>query len=236
MTIQDVVPPGTRNGRAPASAAPAAEAGPAAGGAGPGGLAGPAPDGSAPDGSALDGSAPDGSASGPGGVAGGPAGPGGGPGGAAGEEFRAAFRRFPAGVAVVSALAGGRPAGFTATSLVSVSLDPPLVSFCVGLQASCWPAIQAAEHFGVSMLAAHQEPVARRFATSGIDRFAGTGWHLDPPGVPLLDDAAAWLTCRIEHRLPAGDHTLVIGRVLRAAATAETAPLIYHTGRYLRPT
>lgn len=139
-------------------------------------------------------------------------------------------------MAVVSALAGGRPAGFTATSLVSVSLDPPLVSFCVGLQASCWPAIQAAEHFGVSMLAAHQEPVARRFATSGIDRFAGTGWHLDPPGVPLLDDAAAWLTCRIEHRLPVGDHTLVIGRVLRAAASAQTAPLIYHTGRYLRPT
>ncbi len=206
MTIQDIVPPDTRNGRAPASAAPAAEAGPAAGGAGPGGLAGPAPGGSAAGGSA------------------------------AGEEFRAAFRRFPAGVAVVSALAGGRPAGFTATSLVSVSLDPPLVSFCVGLQASCWPAIQAAEHFGVSMLAAHQEPVARRFATSGIDRFAGTGWHLDPPGVPLLDDAAAWLTCRIEHRLPVGDHTLVIGRVLRAAASAQTAPLIYHTGRYLRPT
>jgi flavin reductase (DIM6/NTAB) family NADH-FMN oxidoreductase RutF len=149
------------------------------------------------------------------------------------EQFRAAFRRFPAGVAVVTAVAGADRAGFTATSITSVSLDPPLVSFCVGRHTSSWPTFDAARHFGVTILAADQEPVARRFAASGVDRFAGISWHSGRDGVPLLGGALAWLTCQIEHRFPAGDHTLVLGRVLAAVSGRDGRPLIYHAGRYL---
>jgi flavin reductase (DIM6/NTAB) family NADH-FMN oxidoreductase RutF len=161
------------------------------------------------------------------------------PGTAAGtvaDGFRAAFGRFPAGVAVVSTVAAdGRPVGFTATSVASASMRPPLLSFNIGLTASSWPALSAAGHIGVSLLGAHQEAVARRFATSGIDRFAGTGWRLAEPGVPLLDDALAHLVCRVERRYPAGDHTLVLGLVLRAEPGHDVEPLVYHAGTYRRP-
>jgi flavin reductase (DIM6/NTAB) family NADH-FMN oxidoreductase RutF len=152
------------------------------------------------------------------------------------EGFRASFGRFPAGVAVVGTLAADRrPVGFTATSLASVSVDPPLLSFNIGLRTSSWPAVSAATHVGVSLLGAHQEDVARRFATSGIDRFAGTAWRLAEPGVPLLDTALAHLVCRVERRYPAGDHTLVLALVLRADPGHDGDPLLYHAGAYRRP-
>lgn len=152
------------------------------------------------------------------------------------DAFRALLRRQAASVTVVTA-AGDPPAGFTATSFTSVSLHPPLVSFCLARSSSTWPAVTRAEHVAVHMLGEDQQDIARTFATSGIDRFAAhPGWRPGPYGVPLLHEPVAWLLCRVSERVTAGDHTIVLAEPL-TGGLGEGAPLLYHNGRYaaLRP-
>jgi flavin reductase (DIM6/NTAB) family NADH-FMN oxidoreductase RutF len=148
------------------------------------------------------------------------------------ELYRAVFRRYAAGVVVVTADAGHGPAGFTATSLASISLDPPLVSFALSTNASSWPTIAAADTVVVNFLDAEQHAIADRFATSGVDRFsAPTRWSRLPTGEPLLDDVAGHLRGRIRYRYPVGDHHLVVAEVTEAA-TRGHSPLVYHAGVY----
>jgi flavin reductase (DIM6/NTAB) family NADH-FMN oxidoreductase RutF len=151
------------------------------------------------------------------------------------DLFRSLLRRHAAGVVVVTA-PGARPAGFTATSFTSVSLDPPLVSFCLDRKASSWPAVAMADHVAVHVLTDRQEQVARTFATSGIDRFAPpTRWHTGPHDLPVLDGALAVLFCRIADRVPAGDHAIVLAQPLGGEHHdgADGTPLLYHMGQYL---
>ena len=149
------------------------------------------------------------------------------------DLFRKLLRRHAAGVVVVTA-PGERPAGFTATSFTSVSVRPPLVSFCLDRGSSSWPVVEAARHVGVHILADRQESVARRFATKGIDRFAApTRWRPGPYGVPVLDGTLAVLVCRVAERVPAGDHAIVLAEPVDGAYTEDAAPLLYHMGRYL---
>lgn len=148
------------------------------------------------------------------------------------DAFRTLLRRQAATVTVVTA-PGSPPVGFTATSFTSVSLRPPLVSFCVDRGSSSWPTLERAGHVGVHLLGEDQHEVARTFATSGIDRFAAhTGWRNGPDGVPLLDSAAAWLLCRVTERVTAGDHVIVLAEPLHGQHAHSAAPLIYHMGRY----
>ncbi|MFD8820026.1 flavin reductase family protein, partial [Streptomyces sp. NPDC059627] len=101
------------------------------------------------------------------------------------DLLRSAFRRHAAGVAVITARGADGPVGFTATSLVSVSAEPPMLSFGVGTGASSWPAISTAEHIGVHILGEHQAELAATFARSGADRFgAPTNWRDGHEGVP----------------------------------------------------
>ncbi|WTA77899.1 flavin reductase family protein [Streptomyces sp. NBC_00838] len=154
--------------------------------------------------------------------------------GIAPERFRKVFRRYPAGVVVVTADAGHGPVGFTATSLTSLSLSPPLVSFGIALTGSSWPTIERASSAVVNFLGAEQEPLARTFATSGIDRFAApTDWGRLPEGEPVLDGVAGWLRLSIQQIVPAGDHRIVVGRVEDAAHDDARSPLLFHDGRYL---
>jgi flavin reductase (DIM6/NTAB) family NADH-FMN oxidoreductase RutF len=147
------------------------------------------------------------------------------------DTFRALLRRQAASVAVVTA-AGEPPVGFTATSFTSVSLRPPLVSFCLARSSSSWPTVARAAHVAVHLLGADQGEVARTFATSGIDRFAvHAGWRYGPYGVPLLDEPVAWLLCRVTERVLAGDHAIVLAEPLTGRHT-EGSPLLYHMGRY----
>jgi flavin reductase (DIM6/NTAB) family NADH-FMN oxidoreductase RutF len=147
------------------------------------------------------------------------------------DAFRALLRRQASAVAVVTA-PGEPPVGFTATSFTSVSLRPPLVSFCLARGSSSWQGIACAGHVGVHLLAADQQEVARTFATSGIDRFAAyAGWRVGPYGVPLLDGPVAWLLCRVTRRLPAGDHVIVLAEPL-TGHHGDGTPLLYHMGRY----
>ncbi|GII01450.1 flavin reductase family protein [Planobispora takensis] len=146
------------------------------------------------------------------------------------EVFLSAFRRHAAGVAVVTAPG---PAGFTATSVTSMSLDPPLLSFGISVGSSSWPAIRESEGFVVHILAEDQRDVAELFARKGADRFADPGrWETLPTGEPLLRGAAAWLLCRTQERFIAGDHRLVVGRVVGGDADPAHPPLLYHNGDF----
>ncbi|MFD3505268.1 flavin reductase family protein [Streptomyces sp. NPDC058676] len=149
------------------------------------------------------------------------------------DLLRSVFRRHAAGVAVITARGDAGPVGFTATSLSSVSADPPLLSFGIGTGASSWPAVAETDHVGVHILGEHQQDLAATFARSGADRFgAATAWREGPEGVPVLDDVQAWLLCRIVARVPAGDHRLVLAEVVLGDSTGPGRPLLYHQGRF----
>ncbi|WP_121750474.1 flavin reductase family protein [Streptomyces sp. E2N166] len=149
------------------------------------------------------------------------------------DLLRSAFRRHAAGVAVITARGDAGPVGFTATSLTSVSAEPPLLSFGIGTGSSSWPAVSEAEYVGVHLLGDHQEDLAATFARSGADRFAApTAWCEGPEGVPVLDGVLCWLVCRVAGRVPAGDHRIVLAEVLLGDPTGAGSPLLYHQGRY----
>ncbi|MFF9059536.1 flavin reductase family protein [Streptomyces sp. NPDC101213] len=149
------------------------------------------------------------------------------------DLLRSVFRRHAAGVAVITAPGGTGPVGFTATSLTSVSAEPPMLSFGVGTGASSWPAISEADHVGVHILGEHQRELAATFARSGADRFgAPTSWREGPEGVPVLDGVLAWLVCRVVARVPAGDHRIVLAEVVLGDPAGAGRPLLYHQGRF----
>ncbi|MEU3556523.1 flavin reductase family protein [Streptomyces fragilis] len=154
-------------------------------------------------------------------------------GGTPSDLLRSVFRRHAAGVAVITAGHQGRPFGFTATSLTSVSAEPALVSFGISERSSCWPAVARAEYVGVHLLGEHQSELAATFARSGADRFAPpTAWREGPEGVPVLDDVIAWLVCRPVARIPAGDHRIVVAEVTTGDPAGAGRPLLYHQGRF----
>ncbi|MFE9609680.1 flavin reductase family protein [Streptomyces sp. NPDC006012] len=149
------------------------------------------------------------------------------------DLLRSAFRRHAAGVAVITARGALGPVGFTATSLTSVSAEPPLLSFGIGIGASSWPAVSEARHVGVHILGEHQHELAATFARSGADRFgAPTAWREGPEGVPVLGGVLAWLVCRVVERVPAGDHHIVLAEVVLGDPGGAGRPLLYHGGGF----
>jgi flavin reductase (DIM6/NTAB) family NADH-FMN oxidoreductase RutF len=153
------------------------------------------------------------------------------------DDLRRVFRRHAAAVAVVTTSHHDEPVGLLVTSLASVSAVPPLISFNVALESSSWPALREAEHIGVHVLDADQEELATRFARKGADRFAApTSWQPGPHGTPVINGVAAWGVARIEQRVPAGDHVIVVARLLRADTRDDAPPLLHHDGQYRRVT
>ncbi|GHA35266.1 flavin-dependent reductase [Streptomyces tauricus] len=149
------------------------------------------------------------------------------------DLLRSVFRQHAAGVAVITARGDEGPVGFTATSLASVSAEPPLISFGIGTGASSWPAISRTEYVGVHVLGEHQRELAATFARSGADRFGEpTAWREGPEGVPVLDDVLAWLVCKVVTRVPAGDHRVVLAEVVLGDPAGAGRPLLYHQGRF----
>ena len=145
-------------------------------------------------------------------------------------RFRAALGRHASGVVVVTAPG---PVGLTATSLTSVSLDPPLVSFCVARESTTWPLMRDAEYFAVNVLAGDQAAIATRFAGRGVDRFAPpTTWRTGTDGVPILDGTTAHLLCEPYDTVAMGDHWMVVGLVIGTGVGTATTPLVHHRGRY----
>lgn len=146
-------------------------------------------------------------------------------------KLRRVFGAFPSGVTAVAALIDGEPVGLAASSFTSVSLDPPLVSVCVGHSSTTWPVLRVAERIGLSVLAAAQQRAGRQLAARGVDRFAEIAWRTGPGGSVLLEGACAWIECSIEKEIPAGDHDIVLLRVHDLEADHEIRPLIFHASQ-----
>lgn len=148
------------------------------------------------------------------------------------RSLRDAFGAFATGVTIVTTRSpSGTVCGVTANSFSSLSLDPPLVLWSLGANASSFPVFEAAAHFVVHVLADDQDVLARRFATSGIDRFSGLALEDGPHGIPLIPDVAARFDCRTLYRNWGGDHVIYVGQVDHHVHSPERRPLLFHAGK-----
>lgn len=149
-------------------------------------------------------------------------------------EFRHLLGHFASGVTIITlARADGLPAGMTASSLASASLQPPLVSVCIDRDAEIHPLMLEAERWTVNILADDQEALSRRFAESSQDRFDGVG-YTTAGGLVVLDGTLAHLECEPEAHHDVGDHTMFVGRVVGGSAYGGR-PLLYYRGGYGTP-
>ncbi len=150
------------------------------------------------------------------------------------DAYKSVFRRHAAGVAVVTLRHHGQPVGFTATSVISVSAEPPLLAFSIDSRSSSWPALRETRTLVVNFLAEDQADVSTRFARSGADRFAAGGWRLLPGGEPVLDGVLAWVRGRVVQRTPVGTSYLVSLCAVEHGTRDEALPLVYRDRSYHR--
>ncbi|MEV5850550.1 flavin reductase family protein [Streptomyces sp. NPDC051985] len=151
------------------------------------------------------------------------------------DHFRRVLGNYPTGVAVItSADDDGAPLGLTVGTFTSVSLDPALVAFLPDKKSQSWARIRPTGRFCVNILAEHQEGVCRTFARSAAQKFDAITWHRSPSGLPLLDDAVAWIECDLWSVFDAGDHDIAVGRVRALDAPSASRPLLFFQGGYGR--
>lgn len=149
------------------------------------------------------------------------------------QDFRSALGLFATGVTIVTGRAAdGSPVGLTANSFNSVSMSPPLVLWSLSRQAGSMSAFAAGSHYAIHILAAEQRELAERFASKGLDRFAGLEWREGAGGAPLIDGAAAVLECHNRSRYEEGDHVIFVGEVEQCRYRQDASPLIFHGGRF----
>ncbi|MDA8043972.1 MAG: flavin reductase family protein [Actinomycetota bacterium] len=147
------------------------------------------------------------------------------------SEYRAVLGHFASGITLITGLWEMQPVGLTCQSFFSVSLDPPLIAISPGRSSTSWPLISSGGSFCVNVLTDDQEALARSFAQSGSDKFAGVGWAAGSGGVPRIEGALAWLDCRIRDIYEAGDHWLVTAEVIQLAhGTGQ--PLLFYRGGF----
>ncbi|MEO3429788.1 flavin reductase family protein [Pelagibius sp. CAU 1746] len=149
------------------------------------------------------------------------------------SAFRQALGSFATGVAVVTARdAAGRNRGITVNSFSSVSLEPPLVLFCLDKAALSFDTFRLADSFAINVLGQHQHELSVRFATAEIDKWDGVDYDIWPGNLPVLRDCLANLACRRETLYEGGDHVIILGRVERLQAAGEHPPLVYFQSGY----
>ncbi|GLX11326.1 flavin reductase family protein [Microbispora sp. NBRC 16548] len=148
------------------------------------------------------------------------------------RSLREALGQFATGVAVVTtATPNGERAGVTVNSFSSVSLDPPLVLWCLSDRAPSAPVFLRAGRFAVNILAAGQDELSRRFATPAPDKFAGVDVLATPTGLPMLAGTLATFSCRTVTVHAGGDHHIFVGEVEHHQRSGGE-PLLFHSGRY----
>ena len=148
------------------------------------------------------------------------------------DEFRRASGRFATGITIATVRdSEGQPHGLTVNSFTSVSLEPPLVSICLGHAVKLIDRFREATHYGINMLADSQKNLSVQFAMRGHDRFEGVDWAPGPHGAPLIAGVLAALECRIVERIPAGDHDIFLAE-LETAQITDGQPLIYFASEY----
>ncbi|MFO7634314.1 MAG: flavin reductase family protein [Caldilinea sp.] len=146
------------------------------------------------------------------------------------QLFKEALAHWASGVTVVTTRVDGKPVGITASSLTSVSLDPPQILICVSRKLFTHQAIEQSGVFAVNILGTDHLEWGMRFAgmiPELSDRFAGMELQQGVTGAPILPDVLAWIDCRLRHAYDGGDHTIFVGEVMAAGATEERSPLLY---------
>ncbi|WP_420145750.1 flavin reductase family protein [Sphingobium sp.] len=147
--------------------------------------------------------------------------------------FRRVLGHYPTGVCAVTAIeADGTPVGMVVGSFNSVSLDPPLVAFFPAKSSGTWPRIQAVGKFCVNVLASDQKALCRQIAAPGPDKFTGVSHRTSANGSPILDDVVAWIDCTLDAVHEAGDHDIVVGRVVALEVDRPGSPLLFFQGNY----
>ena len=150
------------------------------------------------------------------------------------RDFRNALGTYATGVTIITAVApDGKPYGLTCNSFASVSLNPPLVLWSLGMFSNGLSIFQNASHFTVNVLGASQQDLANRFAKSSADKFAGVEWTPGVGKVPVLANCVANFQCRAANRYYGGDHVIFLGAV-EAYAYNRDEPLLFARGGYGR--
>ena len=152
-----------------------------------------------------------------------------------GDVFRQVMATLAAAVTVVTTVdADGEPRGMTTTAVTSVSLEPPLLLVCAAHESRTLAAIRDSGRFAVNLIEASSSHVAVTFASKDPEKFGDSGWSLGRHGSPVLHEhVLAWAECLVEREIEAGDHVVLIGRVVHAAVgDDERAPLTYFRRRF----
>jgi flavin reductase (DIM6/NTAB) family NADH-FMN oxidoreductase RutF len=148
--------------------------------------------------------------------------------------LREAFGHFPSGVIAIAAEVDGVKIGLAASTFVPVSLEPPLVSFCVQNTSETWPKLKGLPYLGISVLGESHDEAARTLAAKTGDRFAGLQTTSTDSGAVFVEGTSVWLESSIEQLIPAGDHTIVILRVSGITVHADVAPIVFHRSTFRR--
>jgi flavin reductase (DIM6/NTAB) family NADH-FMN oxidoreductase RutF len=148
--------------------------------------------------------------------------------------LREAFGHFPTGVIAIAAEADGTRHGLAASTFVPVSLDPPLVSFCVQNTSTTWPKLKDLPRLGISVLGESHDDAARALAARTGDRFAGLHTVSTENGAVFIEGTSVWLESSIEQLVQAGDHTIVILRVIDITVHPDVAPIVFHRSTFRR--
>ncbi len=150
------------------------------------------------------------------------------------DTLRRAYGTFPSGVVAIAAQIDGERVGLAASSFVSVSIDPPLVAFCIQNTSSTWPRLAAAPHLGISVLGEAHDVAVRTLAAKTGDRFAGLTTSTSDDGAVFVEGASAWLDTTVEQQLPAGDHAIVLLRIHGLDVHSGVAPIVFQGSRFRR--
>ncbi|MGW9264681.1 flavin reductase family protein [Gordonia terrae] len=148
-----------------------------------------------------------------------------------GSAFRDAMAHMCAPVSVITTMDGDRPHGTTVSAVMSLSVDPLLITVALADTSESLRHIRGAASFGVNVLDAAQEDIALRFATKGDDKFDAVDWSL-ATGVPRISGAAVWIACTLAEVVQGGDHALLFGSVVDVERDSGAAPLTYHGRRF----
>ena len=148
------------------------------------------------------------------------------------RKLRDALGEFATGVTVVTTLTPeGHQVGLTVNSFSSLSLDPPMILWCLTLESGLVELFKPGRKFNVNILSENQEDIALKFAQPGEDRLQGVGVHLDRDGVPLLEKTSGTLNCQVRETYPGGDHIIIVAKVVRYRET-DKPPLLFHKGSF----
>jgi flavin reductase (DIM6/NTAB) family NADH-FMN oxidoreductase RutF len=150
------------------------------------------------------------------------------------SSLREAFGHFPSGVIAIAAEVDGVRVGLAASTFVPVSLDPPLVSFCVQNSSTTWPKLKAVSRLGISVLGECHDDAVRTLAAKTGDRFAGLQTVSTDGGAVFVEGTSVWLESSIEQLVPAGDHTIVVLRVSNITVHPDVAPIVFHRSTFRR--